>query len=233
MFTLQNNIPAVLERLRKVPAAVAAGHAVAMDPAHWKSRAIETARVTLVAIAQQGEHPSIPHFLSAISLVPTHAGFILRLDPRYDPKEEAGRLDVRGIQNLPLFASAFARSQEEAWHIIRDWVEFSKDIDARDEDSDGTVDYDRVTARIHRILFRPVSPTMMEGRERLLRSGKRSGGAYLLDFAAGMYAAGAYGLGLDSARVWLQAVGNAWSDMVRVEVPLVVVAHINAALGKV
>ncbi len=232
MLTFQHNIPAVIEQLRGIPAALAAGRAAALDVAHWKSRAIDTARVTLQAIAQTHEHPSIPIFMAAITLSATSEGFVIRLDPTYDPKEEAGRLDVRQMANLPIFMSAFAKSQEEAWYIIRDWVEFAKDIKEQDMDADGVVDYDDVASRIHYILFRPTSPKMVEARDRLLRSGKRGGGQYLLDFAAGMHSAGAYGLGQASARAWLQAVGTAWTEMVRTELPRVMVAHLDAALRR-
>lgn len=232
MIVMASNIDRVLGQLRKIPEAVRAGQQVALDVGHWKSRAVEVAEITLQAVAHPSDQAFIPQFLRHIAITPMQSGFALRLAPEFDPKAEAARLDVRGVGGLPLFVSAFARSMQEAWDIIRDWVEFAKEIDERDEMPDGTVDYDRVTARIHRILFRPTSEEMLTARERLLQTGDRGKGRglYLLDFAAGMYAAGAYGLGTATAGAWLKAVAAAWSAMIRTELPSVMVAHINSAL---
>ncbi|MCC7375703.1 MAG: hypothetical protein IT581_13680 [Verrucomicrobiales bacterium] len=233
MITFHSNIQTVIGQLRKVPAKVAAGRGAALNPEYWKGRAIDVARTTLEAVALSADHPSIPYFISQISIVPRETGFTLRLAPGIDPETSARGLDVRGIRNLPLFSGAFARNMQEAWDIIRDWVEFAKDIDERDEDVDGAVDYDRVTARIHRILFNPTTEEMLSARDRLLRRGDRGGtrGAYLLDFAAGMHAAGAYSnIGIPTARAWLNAIGNAWSDVISRELPEVMIASISRSL---
>lgn len=233
MVVFHSNIQAVLTQLRKIPSRVAVGRRAALDQEYWKARAIEVAKSTLEAVALSADHPSIPFFISQISVSPRDSGFALRLSPSIDPEGAARGLDVRGIRNLPLFAGAFAKNQQEAWDIIRDWVEFAKDIDERDEEADGFVDYDRITARIHRILFHPTTDHMLAARERLLQRGDRgvTHGAYLLDFAAGMHAAGAYtSVGISTARTWLTAIGNAWEDAIRKELPVKMVAEIRRAL---